>query len=842
VVRAYLAPGAPGGAGAGRRVLLAHDSPTQARLLRLHLEQAGFAVTQASDGQEALDLALAAPPDALVSDVLMPRLDGFKLAQAVRRSPRLARLPVVLVSAAYTEAADRDLARAAGASALVLAATDGRAVLDALLAALEQTPPPAAPDLPAEDYTRRVVRQLERQASLNVGLTRRVGLLEAELAVLAGFTESLRGGLGPDALLSATLHRCLDAAGVSRGAAFLAGPDGRLRLTTQIGFRDEEALAGLFGRADLLDAVLAAGEPAALPGPGHDGPADRDLLDRADAGSLLLTPLALGDERLGVFVLASSRPGPAVDWPPFARAVGAQLAQAVALARTIGRLAESEQRHRELSERFRLLVEGVKDQALLTLDAEGRITSWNRGAERLHGRRAEEVLGRHVGCLYTAEERERGQPARDLEEARSNGRCEREVRRQRGDGSTFWASVTLTALAEEGRLAGFCDLTRDVSERKALEQQYRQAQKMEAVGLLAGGVAHDFNNLLTVISGFTEMALAAVGGGALSGLLEEVLKASARAAALTRQLLAFSRKQVQAPVLLDLNALVADMGQMLKRLIGEHIVLATELSPHVLPVLADPGQVEQVVLNLAVNGRDAMPHGGRLTVATGRADGPQGPLVVLTVRDTGVGMDEATRRRMFEPFFTTKGPGKGTGLGLATVEGIVRQYGGQIEVETAPGRGTTFRVGLPQAAAGPAPRPPTRPQAPAGGHEVLLLVEDDAAVRGLSRRVLAAHGYRVLEATDGPDALRVGAEHAGVIDLLVTDVIMPGLSGREVADRLTRQRPGLRVLFVSGYTDDTLAPHRVLGVDGAFLPKPFTPDMLARKVRELLDRGRRRGR
>ena len=390
----------------------------------------------------------------------------------------------------------------------------------------------------------------------------------------------------------------------------------------------------------------------------------------------------------------------------------------------------------------------------------------------------------------------------------------------------------------------------DITERKALEMQLLQAQKMEAVGLLAGGVAHDFNNVLTAIGGYAELVREDLPGeDARRHDVEEILRATERAATLTRQLLAFSRRQVLAPRVLDLNGVVAGVDNMLRRLIGADVELRTALAPELGAVRADPGQLEQVIMNLVVNARDAMPRGGKLTLETANAELDEsyalehpavvaGPYVMLAVSDSGVGMDAATQARVFEPFFTTKEKGKGTGLGLATVYGIVKQSGGNIWLYSEPGRGTTFKIYLPrvdqppeQPAAAPAPRAAPR------GSETVLLVEDDEAVRALARKMLAAHGYTVLAAASGAEALKLAADHTGPIHLLVTDVVLPGMSGRELATRFQSVRPGLKVLYTSGYTDDAVVHHGVLDPGIAFLQKPFTSGTLARKVRETLDSG-----
>jgi PAS domain S-box-containing protein len=385
----------------------------------------------------------------------------------------------------------------------------------------------------------------------------------------------------------------------------------------------------------------------------------------------------------------------------------------------------------------------------------------------------------------------------------------------------------------------------DMTEYKRLERQLLQAQKMEAVGRLAGGVAHDFNNILTAVRGQSEVLLLLLEPESpYRRHVEQIHRAALRGGALTSQLLAFSRKQVLQPRTLDLNALVANLSVMLQRLIGEHVELRTELSPNLGTVRADGGQIEQVLVNLAVNARDAMPSGGTLLISTenvellpsdGHGQVPSGRWVLVTVRDSGVGLDEPTRVRIFEPFFTTKAAGKGTGLGLSTVYGIVTQSGGHVQVDSTVGKGTTFRVYLPRVGATVSARHATVEAAGPSGHETVLLVEDDGDVREFVHGVLQSHGYHVLSAVDGPQALELVSTHRGAIDLMVTDVLMPRMMGSELAQRVLALRPGMKVLYISGYPGDAIVRQGVLESEQAFVQKPFSVADLARRVRELLD-------
>jgi two-component system cell cycle sensor histidine kinase/response regulator CckA len=500
---------------------------------------------------------------------------------------------------------------------------------------------------------------------------------------------------------------------------------------------------------------------------------------------------------------------------------------------------------RAAESRYHELFDGAPVGLLRSLP-DGRIVAANAAAARILGYDGvAALLDANAGTLCAeAEDRARIAGALDRGEAVQN----LEVQGRRQDGALVWVSVNARPAKDpEGKNRYFEWSLTDITERRHLESQLRQAQKMEAVGQLAGGVAHDFNNLLTVIGGRCYLMLGKMGiTEPLRREVELVRSAAERAARLTHQLLAFSRKQVLEPRVLDLGETVGGIEPLLRRLIGEHIEIVVTRPGGLGRVKADAGQLEQVILNLSVNARDAMPQGGRLTLATANAtvdaaaarrnpDAAPGRYVVLSVQDTGHGMDAATRAQIFEPFFTTKEVGKGTGLGLATVYGIVKQSGGFLEVESERGRGACFKVYLPRveeavAVAAEAKTPGSRLR----GTETVLLVEDDESLRTLAREILTVQGYTVIEAASPLAALRLHETHPTPIQLLLTDVVMPEMNGRQLADQLTTARADMRVLFMSGYTGAALT-QREGDLVGHFLQKPFTPDGLSRKVREVLD-------
>jgi PAS domain S-box-containing protein len=515
---------------------------------------------------------------------------------------------------------------------------------------------------------------------------------------------------------------------------------------------------------------------------------------------------------------------------------GGQLVTCIVRDVTLRRRAERAEK--ESSRQIASILESITD-SFFALDRQWRFTYLNRRAEQAIGRRREELIGKNIWEELPAF---CGTPFyKEYHRAARNG-APVEFSAPIPPGA-LWASVHVYPSND-----GLSVYMQDITERKLLEEQFLQSQKLEALGRLAGGVAHDFNNLLTIIGGYGQMVVDSLPKRSpMRKDMDAVLEAANRASALTRQLLAFSRRQMVQPKVFDLNRLVKKMNRMLLRMIGEDVDLQLSLQASPGRVKADPSQIEQVLMNLAVNARDAMPQGGRLSIGTSELaleketpgvtpELPEGRYVVLTVADNGVGMDASVRSRIFEPFFTTKPKGKGTGLGLATVYGIVKQSGGDILVESEPGKGAAFKICLPRVELAPkAARKAPHPHAPLRGAETVLLVEDDPEVLRLTRDMLASQGYKVLEASGGEEAVRVWESVEGAVDLLLTDVIMPQMSGPQLAQRLLERKPGLRVLYMSGYTIDAIAQRGGVDHDLHLLAKPFTREALGTRIRRLLD-------
>ncbi len=576
----------------------------------------------------------------------------------------------------------------------------------------------------------------------------------------------------------------------------------------------------------------------------------RDEAARRGYASNIAIPLRIEGRVAGALTIYASEPD-AFDEEEsrLLTELGNDLAYGIEMLRVQAKKAEAEKALLESAKQWRTTFDAIHD-AVCLMDIDGKILRCNAATAEFLGKPFTDIIGSSCYKLIHGT----SEPVPDCPHVRMKETRKREQEVLRvGD---RWVRVTVDPTFDEnGNLAGDVHIMSDITEQKqtemrmaSLEEQMRQAQKMEAVGRLAGGVAHDFNNLLTVIKGNSQLALLQLeDGNPLKEGMREIEKASDRAANLVRQLLAFSRRQIMEMQVIDLNVLLGDIARMLRRLIREDIELAMEPGEDLGQVKADPGQIEQVIFNLVVNARDAMPAGGKLTIATanvelGGSGGaevatlPSGPYVRLSVMDTGVGMSPEIRSRIFEPFFTTKERGKGTGLGLSTVYGIVKQSGGEITVESEPGRGTRFDIYLPRV---DEPLEEKKEDAPAEeaprGKETVLVVEDDDNLRGLAVRILRRQGYKVLEAANPGDALLICEQHEGPIDLLLTDVVMPRMSGIDLAKRLTSSRPEMKILYMSGYLDDALSGQGFLEKEAPFLVKPFSMEALAKKVREVLE-------
>ena len=622
----------------------------------------------------------------------------------------------------------------------------------------------------------------------------------------------------------------------------------RLARMLVTGFADLCAIDVLDEHGSIVRAATAPHDGPPLRADRPHGPAvvmrtgEPELIDRVPdelmpgATSYLCVPLMSRDRPWGAITLATigdGRPFGAADLDVAAE-LARRTAASVETARLLASLASSEERYRLLFEANPLPM-WVYDARTL------RFLAVNEAAVRHYGYTRQEFLAMAITDIRPREDVD-GLLA-DLQARGGPGSPAAGTwRHRRKDGTLIDVEITAGKVTFEGRPAALV-LSHDVTERLRLEERLGQAEKMEAIGRLAGGVAHDFNNLLTVISGYTEILLA---HSDVPGRehLAEIAHAAEQAAGLTRQLLAFSRRQVLHPRVLDLNAIVAGMEPMVRRIIGDDVSVGVRLAPGLATVEADQAQLERVILNLAANARDAMPTGGRLTIetadveldddyVTSRGEGTPGPNVLLAVSDTGVGMSEDVQRHLFEPFFTTKGPGAGTGLGLSTVFGVVKQSGGSIYVYSEEGRGTTFKIYLPAAAAermegsgaagdGAAER----------GSETIMVVEDDESVRDLVRLMLESKGYNVLAAAGAEEAERICTDN---VDLLLTDVVMPDVNGRVLAERLSATSPSMRILFMSGYSDEAVYRHGEISPDASFIEKPFTDRTLARKIREVLE-------
>jgi PAS domain S-box-containing protein len=779
------------------RILLVDDDPVQLKLHRIRLNEEGFTVETARNAEEALDKARAHRPDAIVSDVVMGDVDGFGLCRRVRADAELAKVPVILLSALYQNEGDRELAARVGASALVGRTPEFETEIEAVYQSLLNGPPRRRTDANRPEVYEHQLRATNGQLTLALEQAKRA---EARYRLLFDNARDVICVVTTDGVVLESNQRAVDVFGVP-----------------------PEKLVG----RHIGDFALPGNELRHIQGY-NEAVARREGRD--------LVPVRRADGR--VRHVEFSRSVINIEGRDVVLSVGRDMTEIV---QATDALVVAEDKYRSLVERI--------PEVVWSASSRGHVLFASSNAAQILGLVPEALYegGRQVWTSRIhADDLPRvkaafaeltvGAPPLDLE-----------FRWSRENGRWIWLRCSAAANAEAGGGKRFDGLLSDVTEKRSLEESLRQAQKMEAIGQLTGGVAHDFNNILAVIIANSYFLVTGTADGdERRGQAEEIRAAAERAAALTRQLLAFSRKQVLQPTALDLGATVRGLEKMLRRVIGEDITLEIAGVDKLGVVRADPSQMEQVVMNLVVNARDAMPRGGRLAITTSNVDvaagaaaedGPApGRYVLLSVSDDGEGMNAETRRRLFEPFFTTKERGKGTGLGLSTCYGIVKQSNGYIQVHSEPGRGARFEIYLPRVDEVVAAPRASQPAARIDGTEGVLLLEDDPSVRAAVARILRVRGYRVYMAADGPSAVEVARAHAGAIDLLLSDVIIPGGSGPEALAEVRSIIPNIKALFMSGYTDHAvLRDNNALRQEASFIQKPFAPDALVQKVRQVLD-------
>jgi PAS domain S-box-containing protein len=831
-------------------ILIVDDRASNREFLVTLLGYQNHKMVEAADGVEGLDRARTARPDLIITDILMPTMDGYEFTRRLRQDPELSSVPVVFYSANYLLQEARTLAAKCGVKHVLSKPCEPQEVLHTVDLALGLKPVAVAAP-PVDEFDREHIRVLTDKLSQKADELQN---LNARLEALVELGRELNVSEDPEQLVRTYCEGARQIIGSARSLiAIMAEGRQEPKHLWATGFGTEEIESVItnitLDRETVFSQAMRQRACRRGTNPGGDPAALNCAAGQPPIYSYLAVPVLRRNEATGWLGFANKIGGEAfsADDERLATMLAAQLAVAYENAQLYEKLKRYSQalerdvaERRRTAEKYRMVLEQASD-GIAIADEQGTYVEVNPRLLEMLGYDRAQFLGLSMQDVIPREDL--AQDPIPFDELRAGKLVRRERWFLRRDRSRLEVEISMSRL-EDGRVQS---IVRDVTERKDLERQLRQAQKLEAVGRLAGGVAHDFNNLLTVILGHCDLAMAGLDEDDRRRLdIMDVREAGTRASVLTTQLLAFSRKQILQPRVLNLNASISNLTKMLGRLISTNIEIRTRLDTELWLTKVDPVQLDQIVLNLAINSRDAMPLGGKLILETanqhfdvsaaGRPDIAPGDYVVLAISDTGCGMDAETRSHLFEPFFTTKAAGKGTGLGLSTVYGIVRQSGGHIWAYSEPGRGTTFKIYLPRAAAAQEslPRPEEEEVLPLGT-ETVLVVEDEQRVRSLAAIVLGQQGYRVLEASDGEEALRVAAEYGGEIHLLFSDLVMPKMTGNELASALRRTRPAIKVLLSSGYTDEAFAQEGGLDPSIPFLQKPFTPRRLAIKVRETLD-------
>jgi PAS domain S-box-containing protein len=813
------------------RILVLEDRPADRLYLTTILKYRQYTILEAANGAEGLAVAIAERPDLVISDVLMPQMDGYEFVRRLRRAPEGVGVPVIFYTATFHERDARALAKECGVVDVMIKPCEPQAILDRVETVLRRgrtTVDPIADERFDRHHARLATETL-------LAKTRDLEVSEGRMSAIVELGQRFIEERDPVTLLNRV---CETVRSVTNSRYAIVGlfnkEQDRVALLLTSG-HDEKTTDYLRSRSQLPTHIKnLAFDRQPIRGRNPDGRAERlDLPPwHEPIHSYMAVPMA-SSSVYGYFWVAEK-----VGAAEFSEAdevvatsLGVQAGIAYENAMLINELEAQATalRDSEAMTEFALSAAGV---GVYQEELPTRRVRQSKAVSRMFGVREDATLLEMLARLHPDDHA----AANDaIEKAmRTNGEFAFDARSIDSSGRMTHQAVRGRIIADaQGAPARLVAVVIDMSERRQLEAQLRQAQKMEAIGQLAGGVAHDFNNLLTAILGYAHFLMSSSLDKDQANDLAEIAKAGERAVALNRQLLAFSRRQAQELTVFNLNSVILDLARMLDRLLGEDVRLTTDLLPNLAPLYADRAQIEQVIMNLAVNARDAMPNGGELRIRTAELTIDDVRHVQLIVSDTGFGMNEETKARIFEPFFTTKEAGKGTGLGLATVFAIATQSGGTVTVDSAPGRGTTFTVTLPRARGEVAEA--TETAAPVvRGTESILVVEDENSVRVFVRAILKRAGYDVVDAPSPADALREAETRS--FDLLLTDVVMAGSTGPELFRQLVPSRPHLRVLYMSGYAKDTLLDTRRLGANSGFIPKPFTAGSLTRKVREILDR------
>jgi PAS domain S-box-containing protein len=832
-------------------ILIVDDLPANREFLVRILRQLGHWLLEAADGREGLAAVQAEHPDLVITDVLMPVMDGYELVRQLRLDPTTRQTPVLFYTAPYGEREARALALSSGVSDVLTKPADPEDVLKIVGRVLSGgsesgVAPDGSPAAAAVDreHLRLLTPKLPDQ---DVDLR----TANARLRALINIGLELTSKRDADRVLQHVCEAAYDLFGATYVTlGILNRNDRTVHRFVSCGADATDWIKAGDPVSGIIETVIAERRTLRGDNPGGD-PARLQLpWFHPDVQAFLAAPIASPAQVYGWICLVGNEGRSFTeDDEHLVMALSGQVGRVYELEHEISDRDRATEALRTAEERMRFALEAA-GVGIWDMDYTTGVIRWSEILESQYGLQPGTFGGTFEAFIERIHPDDRASVLETIAEAAKSGADFSIQNRAIGpDGAVRWlTAVGRIKLGEHGEPVRGVGISLDVTERRTLEDQYHQAQRMEAIGRLAGGVAHDFNNLLTVILGNCELLLADLGpDDPRQADVAGIQNAGRHAAGLTRQLLAFSRRQIIEPTLLDLNVVVADMREMLGRLIGEDVRVVLSLRASPARARADRGQVEQIVMNLAVNARDAMPTGGTLTIETANVDLDEhyakthlavkpGPHVVLTVSDTGTGMTPQVQARLFEPFFTTKDVGKGTGLGLATVHGIVMRSGGSVNVYSEVGKGTSFNVYFPMADAAEravaAPAPVARPHA---GAERILVVEDAEGLRKLTKRLLERQGYTVLVAANADEAIRLFEQNPS-IDVLLTDVVMPGASGPELTARLVERRPALKVIYMSGYTEEAIVHHGVLDPGIAFLHKPFTSETLGGKIREVLDR------